>query len=88
MVGFAKAGKRGCQHGAHRAGIGRTVGMPADLAVDRAGVEAAAAPDAAQDVPGGTAEKTGPAVVHQHDMEGIRPVGVAVASGTGGKGRV
>jgi hypothetical protein len=62
--------------------------MPADRAIDRAVVHACTAADAAQHVLELGAEHLGAAIVQQHHVIGLRPVGIALAARPGREGGV
>ncbi len=63
--------------GAYRAGVGRAVGVAAGLAVDRADVQAGAAADAVEGLLELRAEQLGAAVVHEDEVQLLRPVELA-----------
>ena len=62
--------------------------MTAHCAIDWAGRLARAAADAAQHVAELAFQKSGPSVVHQHQVEFLRPVQIAVAPRASGEGGV
>ena len=67
--------QEGVEDGADRAGVDRPVGMATDPLVDRAGVEAGGAADAAQRLSGElVGQRAGAAVVEEHDVHLLRPV--------------
>ena len=79
MVGFRKPGQGRSEYRPDRSRIGRTIGVSADLAIDRAGVETAATANAAQNVLGRCTQQFRASVVEQHDMEGLGAIKVALA---------
>ena len=83
MPSAMHADERRRQHRADRSGIHPPVGMAADGAVDRTVIHAGAAADAAQHLAELAAEQLRAAVVENHDMAGLGPVGVAGAARPG-----
>src|SRR2546423_15468785 len=78
---FSEAFEEWRDQGADRAGVNTAVRVPADLAEDRAGIEARAAANAAQGFPVLFAGKNfSPPVVHQHQMKFLGPVRFARAA--------
>ena len=73
------AGQQRREHRADRAAVDPAVGVAADLAVDGAHVEAGAAADAVEDLLQLGAEHVAAAVVEDHDVQLVGPVGLARA---------
>lgn len=83
MAGLIDADQGRRQHRAHRPAIDPAIGVAADALVDRAVVVAGAAADAAQHRLQRRAEQRGAAVVEQHHVVFLRPVGVGGAARPG-----
>ena len=77
LVGVASSGR---EHRADGAAVHPAVGVAADLAVHGAHVEAGAAADARQDLLQLGAEDVAAAVVEDHDVQLVGPVGLALAA--------
>ena len=71
------AGEQRREHGADGPAVHPAVGVPADLAVDGAHVEAGAAADAAEDLVQLGAEQVAAAVVEDDDVQLVGAVGLA-----------
>ncbi len=85
---LVNADELGREHGAHRPRIDPAISVPADRGVDGAMVHASAAADAAQHVLELGAEHIRAAVIDQHDVIGVRAIGIAFAARPGGEGGV
>src|SRR5258706_15709183 len=81
MISFCQTVEPGVERRPQRSGIGRTIGVAADRAVHRTMIHASAAADALQHFARRTAEHRASAIVEQHDMEILRPVGITGALG-------
>ena len=84
LLGLLLSHQRGSDDGPDGAGVYPTIGMPTNLLVDRTDVEASPAAQAVQGLPQHLiGQQARPAVVHQHQMELLRTVGVFIRLGAG-----
>src|SRR5579864_4640223 len=73
-----RAAQMRSKHAADRTTVNRSVSMAADVAIDRAGIEAGATADTVQHLPLlGVGQQPAAAVIDQHYMEFFGPVGFA-----------
>src|SRR5438067_5662183 len=66
-----------CEHSTDRAGMDAAIGMAADAAINRAGIQASAAADAKQAFAQRAAENSRAAVIENDEVECFRPVQLA-----------